>query len=73
MKTVGLFNTPLQILIEGSVKTLFIVILHEIESNFQRTVTDISQSTLTDLFETVSSKIVDLMLFLIRFKVNLRS
>ena len=73
MKTVGLFNTPLQILIERSVKTLFIIILHEIESNFQRTVTDIRQGTLTDLFETVSSEVIDLMLFLIRFKVNFRS
>ena len=55
MKTVCLLNTSLEILIERRVKTLFIVILHEIESDFQWTVTNIRQGTLTDLFETVSS------------------
>jgi len=72
METVGLLNTSLKILIERCVETLFIVIFHEVEGYFQGTVTDIRQSALTDFFETMSSQIIDLMLFLIRFEVDLR-
>jgi hypothetical protein len=65
MKTVCFFYASLKILIERSVKTFLIIVLHEIEGELDGTVTNVCQCALTDLPKTMSPQVVNLMIFLI--------
>ena len=59
--------------VKAEVETFFINLLHDIQGEFERTIRDVGKSRLRNIFEGMSSHIVDSFELLICDKVDLRS
>ena len=58
--------------VKAEVETFFINLLHDIQGEFERTIRDVGKSRLRNIFEGMSSHIVDSFELLICDKVDLR-